>query len=330
MSGYKAAGRKAKLLLIALKLIDILGAPVTVVSALWLKKLRRAGLKRMVVSRWIFDRVGMLPVIDHYYEPMISRRQLSTPLDASRDLPGIDLNIEVQLGLLNKFNYSDELKALPRNDAEGFFYHNGSFEAGDAEFYYSFIRSLKPKRIIEIGSGASTLLALEAISRNQLDNPAYACRVTCVEPFEQSWLESSGLEIIRKRVENVDPNIFSELENGDVLFIDSSHVIRPRGDVLFEILQVLPLIKPGVYVHVHDVFTPHEYPEDWLFGAVRLWDEQYILEAFMSCNSDFEVVGALSYLKSEYPDEVKRCFPVLAEEFSTKNPGSFWIRRKVA
>jgi predicted O-methyltransferase YrrM len=209
-----------------------------------------------------------------------------------------------------------------------FYYNNGSFEAGDAEYLYSLIRLVKPKRVVEIGSGYSTLMSRNAIRENQAENSAYSCDHICIEPYEQPWLEELGIRIIRRRVEECEIDLFTSLDRNDILFIDSSHVIRPQGDVLFEYLEVLPLLKPGVFVHIHDIFTPRDYPHDWVVDRIRLWNEQYLLEAFLSFNTQFRVVGALNFLKYHHPDALGEQFPMIRAAIEQREPGSFWIVRQ--
>jgi predicted O-methyltransferase YrrM len=168
-----------------------------------------------------------------------------------------------QLTLLERFTYADELRALPQDKpapAE-FGYINPMFGPGDAEIYYNIVRTFRPRRIVEIGSGNSTLIALKAIAANRAEDSAYTCDVTCIEPYEMPWLESTGVTVVRERVETVALSRFADLAENDILFIDSSHVIRPYGDVLREFQEILPSLAPGVLVHVHDVFTPRAYPE---------------------------------------------------------------------
>ncbi len=113
-----------------------------------------------------------------------------------------------------------------------------------------------------------------------------------------------------------------------MLFIDSSHMIRPQGDVVCEYLEILPTLKRGVFVHVHDIFTPRDYPAIWVKDQVRFWNEQYLVEAFLTGNRDFKIVGALNFLKHHHSDEIKRRFPALAAEFDASEPGSLWIERR--
>jgi hypothetical protein len=197
---------------------------------------------------------------------------------------------------LEKFNFQDELLNFPRekSDVLQYYYNNGLYEAGDSEYLYCFIRQFKPKRIIEIGSGNSTLMARNAIRKNNLDVENYSCKHICIEPYEMPWLKDIGVELIREKVENIDLDFFQQLEENDILFIDSSHIIRAQGDVLYEFLEILPSLKIGVFIHIHDIFTPRDYPNHWLLDKHLLWNEQYLLEAFLSNNSDFKIIGSLN------------------------------------
>ena len=117
---------------------------------------------------------------------------------------------------------------------------------------------------------------------------------------------------------------FSILENGDILFIDSSHVIRPQGDVLFEYLEVLPSLNKGVIVHIHDIFSPKDYPEAWIKNEVKFWNEQYLLEAFLYSNTDWEIIGALNFLHHNYYEKLKETCCYLTPD---REPGSFYIKK---
>ena len=316
---------------LAVPITDLMLAPLVLVAALLMKIVRRFGIWRMPVSKAIFNRVGVYPIRDHYYEPMFNYpAHLIRSLREERQLPGIDMNETAQLELLARFDYADELKRLPltQSDVKSFYYGNPNFVQGDAECLYSLIRLYKPKRIIEIGSGFSTMLACEALAQNQRGDAAYRCRHICIEPYEMGWLNDvSGIEVLRQRVEQMDKQLFLELEENDILFIDSSHMIRPQGDVLCEYIEILPTLRPGVLVHIHDIFTPRDYPDEWLIDEVKLWNEQYLLEAFLSCNSRFEVIAALNFLRHRHPVELAAAFPVLGERMAHSEPGSFWIRK---
>jgi predicted O-methyltransferase YrrM len=310
--------------------VDVLASPFTAIAGLWLKGLRLLGFQYIPVSKRLLLAIGVLPIRDHYYEPMINGAHLRYALSKDRHLPAVDLNVAGQLSVLAQFRFRDELCKFPLQSAKHleFYYNNGSFEAGDAEYLYSLIRLVKPKRVVEIGSGYSTLMSRNAIRENQAENSAYSCDHICIEPYEQPWLEELGIRIIRRRVEECEIDLFTSLDRNDILFIDSSHVIRPQGDVLFEYLEVLPLLKPGVFVHIHDIFTPRDYPHDWVVDRIRLWNEQYLLEAFLSFNTQFRVVGALNFLKYHHPDALGEQFPMIRAAIEQREPGSFWIVRQ--
>ena len=138
------------------------------------------------------------------------------------------------------------------------------------------------------------------------------------------WLEKTGATVLRQRVEEVDLSFFGQLEAGDLLFIDSSHMIRPEGDVLFEYLELLPSLKPGVIVHVHDIFSPRDYLDSWFTEFVYFWNEQYLLEAFLANNSAWEVIGALNYLKHNHYEPLKSVCPFLTPD---REPGSFYLQK---
>lgn len=308
-----------------LKPVLVLGAPLTFLSALWLKCVRKAGMGSL--EDRIFMGLGVLPVTDHYYEPLINpKKHLSKSLRDDRDLPGIDLNTTEQLDLLAKFHYSEELIKFPLEKPKEikYYYNNGLYEAGDAEYLYNMVRHFKPQRIIEIGSGSSTLMVQNALAQNKTEQADYSCAHICIEPYEQPWLEKSGVQVIRKKVETIDKSFFQQLEANDILFIDSSHIIRPQGDVLFEYLEILPVLKKGVIVHIHDIFTPKDYTDRLIYKHHLLWNEQYLLEAFLVFNDRYKIIGALNYLMHNHHEELAAKCPVLAQQLN-KEPGAFWM-----
>lgn len=308
-------------------IIDVLSSPFVLFSCAFMRFIRRVGIWKLKCVERILLFTGIYPITDHYYEPMFNMKYLTHSLEDEREL-NFSLNEDRQIEFVDSFCYEDELKKFPfdKNTTDGFYYNNGSYEAGDAELLYSIIRKIQPKRMIEIGCGMSTLMALEAEKENERQN-GVICEHICIEPYENSWLDSLGVTIIRKRLEEISDDIFDKLEENDILFIDSSHIIRPQGDVLTEYLNIIPKVKEGVYVHVHDIFTPRDYKKDWIEKYRHFWNEQYLLEAFLSCNDSFEVIVALNYLKHNHFETIKKRFPILGANLS-KEPASFWMRRK--
>lgn len=278
-------------------------------------------------SKKIFLSIGIIPIIDHYYEPLFNPKHLRYSLRKERFLPGIDFNDKEQLEILNNFNYNDELLQFPLNKTNNeliYCYNVGAFLSGDAEYWYNMIRLFKPKKIIEIGSGSSTLMASNAINKNILESIHNKCEHICIEPYEQKWLEEIGVKVIREKVEDVGLDIFKTLNGNDILFIDSSHIIRPQGDVLFEYLELLPSLNKGVIIHIHDVFTPRDYLDEW-FGE-NFWNEQYLLEAFLTNNKEFKIIGATNYLSHKYNELFSSKCPIYRTQ-EQREPGSFYIVR---
>jgi predicted O-methyltransferase YrrM len=318
-----------KLLQFIIPLIDLLLVPIAVTASLAMRVTRRLSIDRLPLTLQAFRKVGVFPILDHYYEPLFNPKHLRKSLSDDRELAGIDWNVTEQLTLLSNFRFNDELVKFPldRQAEYEFFYNNGMFESGDAEFLYNMIRTNKPKRIFEIGSGQSTLIARRAVEANRGEDAGYTCEQVCIEPYEAAWLEQLNVDVVRKPVELIDASFFSQLEKNDILFIDSSHMIRPQGDVLFEYLEILPVVKSGVLVHIHDIFSPKDYLEEWIQSEVCFWNEQYLLEAFLSYNSQFKIIGAVNFLKHHHPQELSAACPVLAQQLDFREPGSFWLRR---
>jgi hypothetical protein len=227
----------------------------------------------------------------------------------------------------NMINFPPSQRAKPRR----FHLNNGLFGGTDALVAYCMIRHIQPRLIIEVGSGFSSLVAAETIARNG------SSELICIEPFPREFVRKGfpGLQsLIEERVQDINLEFFSQLESGDILFIDSSHTVKIGGDVNYLFLEVLPRLKPGVIVHVHDIFLPFEYRRDWVLDEFRFWSEQYLLQAFLTFNSEFEVVMANRYLAHRYREDLKTAFPNLENvKPALPNPvkwggGSFWMRRK--
>jgi hypothetical protein len=275
----------------------------------------------------IWERHGFHVTPVHFYQPIPDTQTLPETLwNQPSKLVGIDMNDSMQLDLLrNRFpKFRDEYERFPTeptSDASRFHLNNGLFDGVDALVAYCMVRHFRPRSIIEVGSGYSSLVIGEAGAKND------ACPLICVEPFPSDFLSKgfSGLKsLVTKRVQEIDLDFFSQLQSGDVLFIDSSHTVKIGGDVNYLFLEVLPRLKPGVIVHVHDIFLPFEYRRDWVLDEFRFWTEQYILQAFLTFNSQFELLLANTYLNHYHQQELKAAFPGL----SSWAGGSFWMRRK--
>lgn len=273
---------------------------------------------RAPIVRAIFEKAQATVVRHHYYNPVVYPADLIADLDQPRDLPGIDVREEGQRALLESIVFTDEIEpgGKPRFD-----YDNPNFARNDTLVLYGLLRHLKPKRVIEVGSGFSTLVISAALERN-----ANGAEHSCVEPYEMPWLEGTGVRVIRERVERLDPAPFLALEAGDVLFIDSSHIIRPQGDVLHLFLTVLPQLKPGVVIHIHDVYTPHDYHPYLVIKERKMWNEQYLVEALLSGGDRFEVMLGTYWASRAFPDSFEKLAPGYRNA-PVRDGCSFWIRR---
>ena len=296
---------------------------------------RRAPFHRRVAgARWravkssfgFFERLGVHVSPVHYYEPIPDTRTLDAATWTRRsDLPGVDLNVTGQLALLEELaEYREEFARFPLSSGGGpgrYHVDNASFEGGDGDALYAILRHLRPGRVVEIGSGFSTLLAAEALAANGTGE------LTAIDPFPSPVLRADppGLSLIESPVQRVPMDTFTRLRAGDVLFIDSSHVLAIGSDVQHEFLEILPRLAPGVLVHVHDVFLPGEYPREIVLGKRFFWTEQYLLQAFLAFNRAFEVVLAMAWLHERHPDRLEAAFAAYRRDRYL--PGSFWMRR---
>ena len=288
----------------------------------------------------------------HFYFPV---PQLKTfrgkDWSATRPCAAVDLHLEEQVERLQAelAPFSGETRFSEHN-GDGrleFHYNNGYFERVDAEVAYAFVRRRKPRRVIEVGSGNSTLVLGTALRANAEEG--YGGELTSIEPHPAPFLRQgvAGLTRLREMpVQQVGLETFRELQAGDILFIDSSHVVSMDSDVLYECLRILPELAPGVLVHFHDIFTPLDYPEKFVKTNLCFWGEQYLLEAFLAFNSAYRVVWSASAMQRFHADALREAFPgwegsyarmpeelkVFAPTLDGKNvwPCSFWIERAAA
>jgi len=280
---------------------------------------------RELFQNWEKHGFHVTPV--HFYQPIPDTQSLPETLwERPSELVGIDMNDAMQLDLLrNHFPRFREqyqhFPTKPTGEQNRFYLGNHLFDGTDALVAYCMVRHFQPRFIIEVGSGFSSLVLGAAAAEND------SAGIISIEPFPREFLRKGfpGLRsLIEKKVQDIDLNFFSQLESGDILFIDSSHTVKIGGDVNYLVLEVLPRLKPGVIVHVHDIFLPFDYRRDWVLDEFRFWTEQYLLQAFMMFNSEFEVLMANSYLNHYHQEDLKAAFP----DLPSWEGGSFWMRRK--
>jgi Methyltransferase domain len=287
----------------------------------------------------LFYRRGFHLLRRHFYSAVPEAEDIPDGYwDQQSELAGVDLNEAAGLRLLSDvFPRSNaEFREMfpverPRDWQPGQFYLlNGTFMAVDAQVYFAPIRHLRPRRIIEIGAGNSTLVALAAASANAAE-AGVTTQLTVIDPFPWEVFRGAfpGLTLVEQRLQHLDRQIFDQLGEGDILFIDSSHVLRAGNDVEFEYLEILPRLRSGVCVHIHDISLPRRYPKVY-FDGQNYWNEQQLLQAFLAFNAGFEVVWPASAMLIRHPAKVFETFPELAEmqrAFPASEPTSFWIRK---
>jgi len=289
--------------------------------------------------REIFSGRGFHFLRPHYYLPIPDKADLEAGYHlAGSDLPGLDMNDPAGLELMEKVlppylaEFRDRIPLTPEteDDAKRFFLLNGTFMAVDAQVYYALIRHFRPGRIVEVGGGRSSQLAGIACRRNW-EETGRESRLEVIEPYPGEMFHGGfpGLsELLPVKLQEVPLDRFTSLREGDILFTDSSHVLRAGNDVQRLYLEIFPRLAPGVLVHVHDVSLPRPYPAVYAENG-WYWNEQYLLQAFLAFNSRFEVLWAGNHLLLRYPGKVTETFPELAamrERFPQSEPTSFWIR----
>jgi predicted O-methyltransferase YrrM len=266
----------------------------------------------------------------HFCSPIPSiediERAIAAPLES---LSGIDPGEDRQMALLERLSrhYSEIPFPVEKNERFRFAYHNPSYSWGDAIILFCMIRELKPRRILEIGSGHTSALILDTNERY------FAGGIDCtfVEPYPELLLsllrpdEVRKTRVIPRKLQEVDLTLFNALEAGDILFIDSSHVVKAGSDCQLLFSEILPRLNPGTLIHFHDVFDRFEYPPDWLREG-RGWNEQYILRAFLQFNSEFKIKLFTRYIIARHREWFEQHMPNCL-----RNTGAqIWIERKAS
>lgn len=277
-----------------------------------IKKLLNQGLGRLglkvettVHDRALKDEVARLDESNHFVGPVFPN-----PSSIS-DCSGEFVLDPIRNGLVESVSWDDLVVRGLRFDAE-----NPWFVSPDSDAYVAVLGRARPRRVVEVGCGNSTLIARAAVEA--LDLPT---KIICIDPQPRRELGGLPDELIPFRVECAEStNLLLGLGRDDVLFIDSSHRSCTGSDVNFLFMDIIPRLSPGVIVHVHDVFLPFEYPRDWVVEG-RDWNEQYILHALLQGNERIEVLWPGRWLQHALPD-FSAAFPRL----TTGVAQSFWFR----
>jgi len=291
-------------------------------------------LKTFYLNRDLSLRAGyqVFPVV--FYSPIPNPDEFDMEaLRSRRNLPAIPLPLEKFAPLVTELGrFRDEI-TFPTDPKTGSLEWADSYGSVDTAALYAMIRHLRPRRYIEVGCGYSTRASTAAIRKNQSEG--HPCEAVFIEPFPAAYFQRENLpgEFVQERIENVPMERFKALQAGDVLFIDTSHIVKVQSDVVFELLEVLPSLAPGVFVHVHDIFTPYDYPVDWVAskgprrGGNSAVNEQYALECLLSGGSNWEVVLPLYLLWKEARPSLAQLFAGAPTTPDTDRPAAVWLRR---
>jgi Methyltransferase domain len=277
-------------------------------------------------------RVGLQVVPKTFYSPIPVLETLPPDIWERRsELAGLRFDLDEQLAWIESELAPAMREFSPPERATGrpgeYALDNDSYGRVGADLLHAVVRALKPRRIVELGSGQSTLVMAAAAERNRAEGTVTELR--SFDPFpgvaRPGLPGLAGLE--RVPAQEVPAETFTSLAAGDVLFIDTTHTVKLGSDVNRIVLDVLPVLAPGVLVHVHDIFLPYEYPRRWHEELSLHWNEQYLLQAYLSGNAGYEILAAVYALCRDRPERMARLAP-------TWRPGAtasaFWLRRTSA
>ncbi len=285
------------------------------------------------LSAW---RSGFVPP-GHYYSPLNDLTSLkkneASVFSVDAPIKDIDLRKQQQFELLQQLLPYYKKSSFPeeRSTDYRYYFNNIFYSYSDGIFLFCLLNHWKPKRIIEIGSGFSSALMLDT-NQHCFNN---SMQLTFIEPFPEERLNNlirpeDSAYTIKDFIQQVDLSLFTKLEAGDVLFVDSSHVSKFNSDLNHIIFQILPTLKAGVYIHFHDIFYPFEYPKEWILSG-RAWNEAYILRAFLMNNTDYEIVLFPSMLEQFHEEWMQQNMPLtlkLHEKWPGEENFSYYLPNK--
>jgi hypothetical protein len=277
--------------------------------------------------------LGLHVTPNHFYWPVPDTRKIRrTVWSKPSELPAINFGEATQLALLEKFatQYKAEYDQFPRGKTSiphQYYMLNGQYDSVDAEILYCMVREFQPSKIVEVGSGYSTLLSAQALLKNR-ERGGHDGSLTAIEPYPSQALTDGfpGLSrLIVSAVQDVPFSEFEALGENDILFIDSSHILAVGSDVEHLFLEVVPRLKKGVIVHVHDIYLPAHYPREMVTRQFVFFNEQQILQAFLIFNDSFEVLWGGNFMHLKHHDLLEKAFA--SYEHKLSRPGSFWMRK---
>ncbi|MFA6098840.1 MAG: class I SAM-dependent methyltransferase [Patescibacteria group bacterium] len=290
----------------------------------------RHGKNTLHESRDAAQSNGMYPP-GHYHSPIPSLQEIKKHENRlfnrqKKIIAGVDLREEAQVRLLEDLakHYADLPFQDLKNEEGRYYFRNDCYSYADAIYLYSLIRHLRPKKIIEVGSGFSSAVTLDT---NEL---FFNNEINCIfiEPYPERLLsllkqgDHERCQIIKKDLQEIPLDTFRELQKNDILFIDSTHVSKIGSDVNYYLFEILPCLAPGVVIHIHDIFYPFEYPSEWVYKGIA-WNEDYIIRAFLQYNKQFQIMLFGNYIGLFQENWLREHMPRCLENIG----GSLWLKK---
>ena len=269
--------------------------------------------KKFFLGAEKYLKIHLTPV--HFFSPIPNVSELDEKVfNENFSCTGIDWNIKEQLNFLEH--------TIPEYRGEFIPTKNTGLTLVDSFILYTLIRKKKPKFMVEIGGGETTMISLQAIQKNR--DEGFNCKFTCIEPYPSEKLKNikfDQFELIEKKVQDVD---IDAMKDADILFIDSSHVSKIGSDVNYEILELVPRLKKGTLIHWHDILIPKNYWKDWIMDGNQFWNESYMVHSFMLFNKSFKIIWASQYMSINYQIKIKDLLSFYEKHHRLT---SFWIER---
>jgi|SRR5690554_921308 len=263
----------------------------------------------------------------HYASPIPDKKEVLKDerlFDTQQSIKDIELNSENQVLLLKQLISIANKSIYLKNDIKlRYTFDNSMICPIDGLMLYSMINHFQPKRIIEVGSGFSSAIMLDI---NEIERDE-KMQLTFIEPFPKRLYsllrkeDYGSIKIHEKKIQNVDLSIFNDLEENDILFLDTSHIVKSGSDVNYWLFNILPILQKGVIIHIHDIFWPFEYSREWIENQT-CYSEIYLIRAFLMNNKDYQIILFNNYLQHKYSNELNKI------NHSLINPGgSLWLKK---
>jgi hypothetical protein len=309
------------------------------------RKVRKLGRDLWFQAFRVFERLGVHVLPKSFYSPIQDYHWLNANKEfwiGRCGLSGVDWNVERQM------EWVKEICGPYHREVEGLGFHAESAVRGwgpgfgpiESQVLHCFVRSKAPQRIIEIGSGQSTVCMLRASDLNAKEGRTVS-QITCIEPYPRKALrELKGVKLLKQMCQAVPASVFSELRAGDLLFIDSSHAVKVGSDVIRIYLEIIPNLPAGVFVHIHDINLPYLYNRSTLTPFfMQNTQETALLAALLTGNAHLSVLASLSALHYDQTRELKHLLPDYDPEANVEglcssyndrkhSPNSIWLETR--